>query len=128
FEYELFIVHAEADGSFVHGHLLPALGIAPERVLLSSALQIGAPIASEIERGVRTSRLTVAVPTPAYMAERWTVFGEQLAEHASAARGDLVPLLLADCEVPLRLDFLVALDFRDPDRWDAEAARLRARL
>jgi WD40 repeat protein len=128
FEYELFIVHAEADGAFVHGHLLPALGISAQGVLLSSALRIGAPIASEIERGVRTSRLTVAVLTPAYITERWTTFGEQLAGHANGAEGNLVPLLLADCEVPLRLDFLVALDFRDPDRWATEARRLRDRL
>ncbi|HEX2690818.1 MAG TPA: TIR domain-containing protein, partial [Kofleriaceae bacterium] len=126
--YELFIVHAEADGPFIHGHLLPALGIPAERVLLSSALQIGAPIVREIERGVETSRLTIAVLTPAYMTERWTVFGEELAGHARGGGGNLVPLLLADCEVPLRLDFLVALDFRDPDRWADEAERLRDRL
>jgi hypothetical protein len=128
FEYELFIVHADADAAFVYGNLLPALGIAAESVLLSSALQIGVPIASEIERGVQKSRLTVVVLTPAYMTDRWAVFGEQLAGHVSGAAGRLVPLLRADCDVPLRLDFLVALDFRDPDRWPAESKRLRDRL
>jgi TIR domain len=128
FDYELFIIHAEADRAFVHGHLLPALGLAAERVLLSSGLPLGAPIASAIERGVRTSRLTVAVLTPAYMADRWAMFGEQLAGYANGVEGGLIPLLLADCEVPLRLDFLVALDFRDPSRWAAEAQRLRERL
>jgi len=128
FEYELFIVHAEADAPFVYGHLLPALGLAAERVLLSSSLRIGAPIASEIERGVQNSRLTVAVLTPAYMNDRWAVFGEQLASHVNGADGRLVPLLRADCDVPLHLDFLVALDFRDPDRWPAEVKRLRDRL
>ena len=128
FDYELFVIHAEADRAFVHGHLLPALGLAAERVLLSSGLPLGAPIASAIERGVRTSRLTVAVLTPAYMADRWAMFGEQLAGYANGVEGGLVPLLLADCEVPLRLDFLVALDFRDPSRWAAEAQRLRERL
>lgn len=128
YEYDLFIVHAAADEPFVHGNLLPALGIAADRVLLSSALQPGAPIASEIERGIRNSRLTVAVLTPAYMADRWAVFGEQLASHANGAKGRLIPLLRADCNVPMHLDFLVALDFRDPDRWPMEAERLRDRL
>ena len=128
YEYELFIVHAAADGPFVHGQLLPALGIAAERVLLSCALRIGEPITTEIERGVQNSRLTVVVLTPAYMTDRWAIFGEQLASHANSIDGRVVPLLRADCDVPLRLDFLVALDFRNPDRWPAEAQRLRDRL
>ncbi len=123
--YELFVVHATADEPFVRGHLLPALGIAPGRVLLSSELQPGAPIAAEIERGVHDSRFTIAVLSPAYMADRWAVFGEQLASHASAGAGHLIPLLRADCNVPLHLDFLVALDFRSPDRWPVEIQRLR---
>jgi hypothetical protein len=56
------------------------------------------------------------------------VFGEQLAGHAGGERGRLIPLLRADCEVPLRLDFRVALDFREPDHWAEEARRLLARL
>jgi hypothetical protein len=128
YEYELFIVHAAADGPFVHGQLLPALGIAADRVLLSSELRLGAPIATEIERGVQSSRLTIAVLTPAYMADRWAVLGEQLASHACSVEGRLIPLLRTDCELPLRLDFLVALDFRNPDQWPAEVKRLRDRL
>lgn len=128
YEHDLFVVHAAADAPFVHGQLLPAIGLAPERVLLSCALRLGEPIAREIERGVQTSRLTIAVLTPAYMTDRWAMFGEQLASHASGVEGRLVPLLRSDCDVPLHLDFVVALDFRDPDRWPAEVKRLRDRL
>jgi len=128
YEYELFIVHAAPDEPFVRGHLLPALGIAPDRVLLSSELRLGAQIAAEIERGVQSSHFTVVVLTPAYVADRWAVFGEQLATHADGPEGRLIPLLRADCQLPVRLDFLVALDFRDPERWPLEAKRLRDRL
>ena len=116
FEYDLFVVHADADAPFVRGHLLPAVGLAPGRVLLSSEPALGELKVTEIERGVRSSRLTVVVLTPAYMADCWAVFGEQLISHASVAKGRLIPLLLADCDVPLRLDALVTLDFRDSDR------------
>ncbi len=44
YEHDLFVVHAAADAPFVHGQLLPALGLAPERVLLSCALRLGEPI------------------------------------------------------------------------------------
>ena len=53
FEHELFVVHAEADAPFVLGHLLPAVGLGPEQVLLSTALALGAPKIAEIERGCR---------------------------------------------------------------------------
>jgi hypothetical protein len=130
FEYELFVVHADADADtqFVHGYLLPSVGLAPERVLLSSVLALGAPRAAEIERGVQTSRLTVVVLSPACLSDRWTEFGEQLATYVSGVGGRLVPLLRADCELPLRIKFKIGLDFRDPGRWSEEAERLRAHL
>jgi WD40 repeat protein len=123
FEYEIFIVHAEADASFVRGYLLDAIGLDRDRVLLSSTLPLGQSKLAAIEHGVRTSRITVPILTPAYMVDRWAELGEQLAGHAGEAR--LVPLLLKDLELPLRLDFLVALDFRDPIRWVDEIRRLR---
>ncbi len=128
FEHDVFVVYADADEPFVHGHLLPALGLPAERVLLSSRLPPGAPRTAAIERGVQASRLTVLVLTPAYMTDRWAELGEQLAGHAGRAEGRLVPLLRADCDLPLRLDALVPLDFRNPADWSAQAGRLRARL
>src|SRR6185295_10992963 len=128
FKHDLFVVHADADGPFVHGHLLPAVGLARKRVLLSSELALGELKVAEIERGVRSSRLTVVVLTPAYMTDGWAMFGEQLASHASVSNGLLIPLLRADCDVPLRLDALVTLDFRDPTDWARGTQRLRTTL
>src|SRR5689334_15102970 len=117
FEYDVFVVHADADGPFVHGHLLPAVGLAPERVMLSSALALGASKIAEFERGVVSSWLTVVVISPAYGADRWIELAEQLAGWISGTEGRLVPLLRTDCELPPRLEFRVPLDFRDPARW-----------
>jgi len=129
FAYDVFVVHAAADESFVQGYLLPALGLAPERVLVPKKLCPGRLIIGEIERGVRSSRLTIVVLSFAYMADHWAIFGEQLAAYATVAReahGQLLPLVLENCELPTHIRALVKLDFRDATRevWQAEIERL----
>jgi WD40 repeat protein len=135
FAYDVFVVHADAaaDEAFVNGYLLPTLGLAPERVLRRQSLELGQFIAEEIERGVRSSRVTIVVLSAAYMDDAWAAFGEQLAAYASVAKdvhGVLLPLLREDCKLTMHVQALAKLDFRDPSRalWDAEIARLRAYL
>jgi WD40 repeat protein len=131
--YDVFVVHAAADESFVQGYLIPKLALEPERVLVPGELRLGGTIIEEIERGVQSSRATIVVLSPAYMADHGSVFGEQLAAYASVAKdvhGVLLPLLLQDCDLPVHIRALVALDFRDPtrDAWDREIHRLRTYL
>ena len=127
-EFDLFVVHAAADGEFVHGFLLPALNLPPARVLLVDKLTPGPPIVAEIERGVSRSRFTVAVLSPAYLADRWAVFGAQLASYVSVADVHVIPLRLTDGKLPIDLEFRVALDFTDRARWEPAVARLRELL
>ncbi len=97
-------------------------------MFLVDDLQPGSIVVSEIDRAVARSRFTVAVLSPAYVSDRWAMFGEQLASHASILSVEnrrIIPLRLTDCELPLHLDALVSLDFTDPNRWEPEAARLR---
>src|SRR6185503_16826643 len=121
---DLFVVHAVADADFVRGYLLPALNLATSRVLLIDELPLGGVVVAEIDRGVSGSRFTIAVLSPAYLADRWAVFGEQLASHISVQNARVIPLRLLACELPLRLDARVSLDYMDRTRWDAESARL----
>jgi WD40 repeat protein len=123
--FDLFVVHAAADTDFVRGYLLPALNLPASRVLLMDEIPLGAVVVSEIDAGVSRSRFTVAVLSPAYLEDRWAVFGEHLASHLSARDVHVIPLRLLDCELPLRLDARVALDFRDHACWELEVARLR---
>jgi len=130
FAYDAFIIHAAADETFVQGYLLCALRLASERVLVPKTLVLGRFIRSEIERGVRSSRVTIVVLSSAYITDHWAVFGEQIAAYASLAKdvhGVLLPLLREDCELPVHIRALVKLDFRDAarDAWQAEAERLR---
>jgi hypothetical protein len=135
FAYDAFVVHADAaaDEAFVNGYLLAKLDLAPERVLRLQTLKLGQFITQEIERGVRSSRVTIVVLSAAYMNDRWAAFGEQLTAYASMAKdvhGVLLPLLLEDCKLTMHVQSLVKLDFRDPSRtsWDAEIDRLRGYL
>jgi energy-coupling factor transporter ATP-binding protein EcfA2 len=102
-------------------------------VLVLTRLGLGELITSEIERGVRSSRVTIVVVSASALADRWAGFAEQIAACACVARqghGILLPVLLDDCELPARLRALTALDFRSSHRgaWQAEIARLRAYL
>jgi WD40 repeat protein len=128
YAFDVFILHAADDRDFVRGYLVPALNLPAQRVLVGDDLRLGAPIVSEIDRGVSCSRFTVVVLSPAYLRDRWAVFGEQLAIHLSVEDGHVIPLRLADVKLPLRIDARVALDFTDQARWDSEAARLRRLL
>ena len=110
--------------------MLPALGLPADRVLTKDQFRPGAPVVEEFERAVRDSRFTAVVFTPAYLADEWSVFGEQLASHAAVAdgRNRLVPVLLEPCHLPLHVEFRVRLDYTDAARWDTQSARLRELL
>src|SRR6185436_15430941 len=128
FEHDLFIVHAQEDEPFVHGHLLPAVGLAKERVMLSSELKLGAIKVVELERGIQSSRFTVVVLSPAFTTDRLAELAELIAGYASGTTDRLMPLCCADCKLPLHLDCRSSLDYRDPARWAEEDQKLRACL
>ena len=50
--WDLFVLHAESDVTFVRGALLPALGLPRDRVVLSSELPLGLSISTAIQDGI----------------------------------------------------------------------------
>jgi hypothetical protein len=125
---DLFILHAKAtpDLDFVRSYLLPALGLPPDRVVLSSSLPPGRPVLHAVECALLTSRVTVLVVSPAFLRETWSTCAEALASFHAMRGGLLVPLLISDCELPMRLELWVQLDFRFATRRADELARLRS--
>ena len=128
YRYDLFFVCAGADRAFVQRELLPRLGWPAERILLLGDFTPGASMSDEVERGVSQSRFTLVVLSRAFLSDRWATFGEQLASYSNTMRGRLVPILREPCDVPVRLQFLVALDYSDPAQREAEDLRLRRLL
>ena len=128
--HDLFIVHAEADRAWVDGYLKHALGLDPARVLTPGDFRLGASVVAEFERGVTSSRFTLLVLSPAFLADRWAEFGEGLVSFSAVdeGRNRLLALTLHPCQAPLRLRFRESLDCTDWTRWDDEAARLRRHL
>jgi hypothetical protein len=125
YDFDLFVVFADTDRDFVCDYLLPALNLPRSRIFLSDELAIGEMRISEIERGVSSSRFTLAVLSPAYLADCLASFGEELASYISLKSVRIIPLLLISCSLPLRLDARVALDFTIRSNWDSEVTRLR---
>ena len=129
-EFDLFVVHAEADRAWVDGYLRPMLGLEPSRVFSPRDFRLGEGVAAEFERGVTSSRFTLLVLSPAFLADRWAEFGEGLVSFSSVdeGRNRLLALTLHDCQAPLRLRCRESLDCTDWTQWDDEAARLRRHL
>ena len=77
-----------------------------------------------------TSRFTLLVLSPSFLADRWSELGEGLVSFSSVheGRNRLLALTLHPCQVPLRLRFKESLDCTDQAQWDGEAARLRRHL
>ena len=124
------MAYAESDSEWVHGFLLPAVGLDPQSVLTPHDFRPGAVLIEELERAVATARLTVLILSPAFGTSQWSVFTELLATHDSLRRnsGRLVPVLLEPYELPLHLDFRVRLDCTVRSQWESEVARLRQLL
>ena len=124
------MVHAEADDAWVHGFLLPELGPPEGAVVTPADFTPGASRVDELERAVKGARVVLLVLTPAFLDDTWSELAELLASHARvmARDGRLVPLVLEPCELPLRLDFLVSIDWTRPGTRPAGVARLREQL
>jgi hypothetical protein len=129
-DYDLFIIHEDADRAWVDGYLKHALGLDAARVMTPHDFRLGATTTDEFERGVTSSRFTLLVLSPAFLAGRWTEFGAALVSFSSVEEGKdrLLAVTLHACPVPLHIRFRESLDCTDWTRWDDEAARLRRHL
>jgi hypothetical protein len=76
------VVHAAADHAWVHGYLLPELGLPDGAVLTPAGLALGVPRAAELERAVQGAGTVVLVLTPAFLDDVWSELAELLASHA----------------------------------------------
>ncbi|MEZ4662817.1 MAG: TIR domain-containing protein [Caldilineaceae bacterium] len=127
FAYDVFLSYSHANNAWVRGELLPQLDAAGLKTFIDFRdFDLGAPSITEMERGVLTSRQTLLVLTPAYIASDWTTFEAlmlQTLDPVNRARR-LIPLLKERCELPPRIGMLNYVDFTDPATYDAVWPRL----
>ena len=113
FAYDLFIVHAAADRAWVEGYLKVELRLEPVRVITPREFNPAETVPAEFERAVTSSRFTLLVLSPAFLADEWARFGEQLVAFASVEEGRnrLLAVDRQKCDLPLSLRFRVRLNF-----------------
>ena len=133
FLYDAFVSyrHQEPDKTWVRKTLVPALDAAGLRVCVDHRdFALGAPILEEMARAVEQSRCTVAVLSPAYLAGRFAMLENVLAEHLGLEEGGrrLLYVKREDCEPPLRVRARLYLDMTDDDEVADGMARLVAEL
>ncbi len=131
YHYDVFISHSHHDVEWVQAWLWPHLESAGLTACVDVRdFQPGAPSATEIERAVLTSRKTVLVLTPAYLAGQWTEFENVMTQtlDPAARQRRMLPLLLQKCELPLRIGMLVYLDFTRAEQHDKQLVRLIAAI
>jgi hypothetical protein len=125
YTHDVFISYSQADLAWVREELLPRLEGAGLKVLFADRdFEIGAPRLVNVERAVETSRHTLIVITPDWIADEWNVFETLLVSTTDPAvrRRKLIPVLLRPAELPSRLAMLTYADFTLPEnrRWQWE--------
>lgn len=116
FAYDVFISYSAQDKVWVRSTLLPRLEAAGLRVCIDFRdFHLGAPGLTEMERGITTSRKTLLVLTPAYLASNWAEFENLLLQTSDPTNRALrlIPLLKGHLDLPLRIGMLTAVDFTD---------------
>ena len=117
FEYDVFISYSSKDRGWVVAELLPRLTAAKLRVCIDSVdFEPGASSVTEMERALTTSRKTVAILTQNYMDSGWTEFENLMLQTLDPANRErrFVPLRKEKVDLPLRIKYLVYVDFADP--------------
>jgi hypothetical protein len=130
-KYDVFISYSHRDEEWVRSWLLPRLEEAGLRVCIDFRdFEPGALSIMEMERAVLRSRKTLLVLTPDYVASEWTEFENIMAAtlDPAARQRRVIPLVLRDCELPLRLRTLTYIDFTRSDRIDFQSNRLLAAI
>jgi hypothetical protein len=128
FLYDVFISHSAADREWVDAWLLPRLEAAGLRVCVDYRdFSAGASRLQSIERAIISSRRTVAVLTPDWLASEWNAFEDILVRSLdpAALRRRLIPVQLRACELPPSLAALERVDLTAERRWEQGIQRLQ---
>lgn len=127
FQYDVFISYSHHDRDWVRGYLMPAFKRAGIRVCIDyETFEPGAPSISEMERAVLQSHKTILVITPEYLKSGWTEYENILSQtiDPAARQRRLIPVLLKQCNLPLRIRMLTYIDLTDFGECEANIERL----
>jgi hypothetical protein len=132
FRFDAYVSFADADADWVWQTLVPRLEAAGLRVAVSGDVEEpGVARVVNVERGLETAKRTVAVLSPAYLADRWSEFENTLVQTIGIDEGTyrLLPLKIAPLDtLPARLRMLSAIDLSGTRPVERELGRLMTAL
>ena len=127
YAYDVFISYSHADKDWVRSELLPYLESAGLRVCIDYRdFELGAPIVTEMRRGLTVSRRTLLILTPDYLGSAWTRFEQSMLQTLDPdnRKRRLIPLMKEACDLPLEISYLNYLDLTVPDDRELAWSRL----
>lgn len=121
--YDVFVSYSHDDSHWIKNELLTRLESHSFSYFIDfQDFVAGKSGIEEMERGVLESRRTLVVLSPNYVKSEWTKFENVMAQTTDpgASKRKLIPILIEDCKIPLRLSIIQYRDLRsgDPDEWD----------
>ena len=127
--YDVFISYRqqEPEKSWVRETLFPRLTEANLRVLIDfKHFRLGAPLITEMERGVKQSRYTLVVATPKYFQSTFTEFENLLGQHLGLENSQhgLIVVMRETCDLTLRLGYKLWLSMTSTREFEENLPRL----
>ena len=127
--YDVFISYRqhEPEKTWVRQNLVPRLSEAGLRVFVDyKHFRLGAPLITEMERGVKESRYTLVVATPAYFKSTFTEFENLLSQHLGLekAQHSLLIVMRETCDLSLRLGYKLWLSMISDQEFEENLPRL----
>ena len=129
FKYDVFISYRqqEPDRTWVRNVLSPRLADEGLKVFVDFRdFRLGAPVVTEMERGVEESRYTLAVITRRYFESGFTEFENVVSQHLGLEKSQLrlIILMREKCELSLRLRYRLWLEMKSDEELESNMPRL----
>ncbi|MBX0329098.1 toll/interleukin-1 receptor domain-containing protein [Oscillochloris sp. ZM17-4] len=116
---DVFISYSHKNGQWVREKLLPALEQRGFSVIIDIRdFQAGSFSVEEMQRGVIDCKRVLIVLTPDYISSEWSKFENAMAQtqDPGALQRKLIPVLLENTSIPLRLQILHYRDLTNDDQ------------
>jgi hypothetical protein len=116
---DVFISYSSRDADWVREVLLPRLESHGFSVTIDFRdFKTGALSVEEMADAVENNRHVIIVLTDHYVKSDWTKFENAMAQtlDPGATERKIIPILRANCRIPLRLRILVYRDLRNDDQ------------
>lgn len=126
-DFDVFVSYSADDEPWVRNWLLPHLEQNGVYAYVDTLhFDIGVPRLQNIERAMQRCPKTLLILTPNWLQSEWQTFEGLLLQTKDPVNVQrrIVPVLLAECELPDRLAMFTCADFTQRSQWEHELIRI----